>query len=70
MTTDPGGDFQVTITPDVDDWVPALARAADGSLLVWFAAAKRSGAPMITDLTDLFGSEGSQDVHYRFFERD
>jgi hypothetical protein len=50
LTWNPANEVQVTTTPDVDDWVPTLARATDGSLLVWFAAAKRSGEPMITDL--------------------
>jgi hypothetical protein len=34
-------EVQVTTTPDVDDWVPTLTQATDGTLLVYFVSDKR-----------------------------
>jgi hypothetical protein len=41
---DPATESPVTTEPDVDDWVPSLAQAAHGSLLVCFASQKRSAS--------------------------
>jgi len=38
---DPANETVVTTTPDVDDWVPTIAQAADGTLLVYFVSARR-----------------------------
>jgi hypothetical protein len=44
VTWDPGAEVQVTRMFDVDDWVPTLAQAADGSLLVYFVSELRDSA--------------------------
>jgi hypothetical protein len=36
------GEEQVTNTPDVDDWIPTLAKAPNDDLVVTFASAKRA----------------------------
>jgi hypothetical protein len=44
VTWNQGTEQLVTTTADVDDWVPSLARAADGTMLVYFVATKREPA--------------------------
>jgi hypothetical protein len=44
LSWDALNEVQVTTTAGVDDWVPTLTRAADGTLLVYFVSALR-GAP-------------------------
>src|SRR5262249_26335318 len=41
VTWDPAKEVQVTSTANVDDWVPTIAQAADGTLLIYFVSAKR-----------------------------
>lgn len=41
VTWSQGTEEQVTTGADVDDWVPAFARAPDGTLLVYFVSEKR-----------------------------
>jgi len=43
-TWDPGAEVQVTTTNAVDDWVPTIARAADGTLLIYFVSEVRDPA--------------------------
>ena len=40
-TWDPNAEVQVTTTADVDDWVPTITQAADGTLLVYFVSERR-----------------------------
>jgi hypothetical protein len=42
ISWDPANEVQVTRAFDVDDWVPTIARASDGTLLVYFVSATRS----------------------------
>jgi len=48
-TWDPTAEVRVTSGEDVDDWVPSIVDAADGSLLIYFASAKRPTSG-VTDL--------------------
>jgi len=41
LNWDPGAEVQVTTVPDVDDWVPVLAEAPDGTLLIYFVSEAR-----------------------------
>lgn len=41
---DPATETQVTTTPNVDDWVPSIAQASDGTLLVYFVSIRRDPA--------------------------
>lgn len=41
LTWDPNSELQVTQEPDVDDWVPTLTKAANGTLLVYFVSDRR-----------------------------
>ncbi len=50
ITWDPANEVQVTSAADVDDWVPTIAQAPDGALLIYFASALRTPAHTITDL--------------------
>jgi hypothetical protein len=50
VTWDPANEVQVTTGLDFDDWVPTLVEAADGSLLIYFASAKRTMGGTVTDL--------------------
>jgi hypothetical protein len=43
-TWNPANETEVTTAPAVDDWVPTIAQAADGTLLVYFVSAKRNGS--------------------------
>ena len=52
LTWDPAREVQVTRASDVDDWVPSLARAADGTLLVYFVSERRW--PSATPTSDLY----------------
>jgi hypothetical protein len=45
LAWDPGTEVQVTDVPDVDDWVPTLTQAADGTLLIYFVSALRGASP-------------------------
>jgi hypothetical protein len=49
-TWTPAAETQVTTTPDVEDWVPSLVEPPDGSLLVYFVSALRSGTGGTADL--------------------
>jgi hypothetical protein len=50
LTWNPSAEVQVTTAPDVDDWVPTLVRAADGTLLVYFVSDARDPANPASDL--------------------
>jgi len=54
LTWDPAREVQVTGALDVDDWVPSLARAADGTLLVYFVSERRW--PSSNPTSDLYVS--------------
>jgi hypothetical protein len=41
MSWDEANEEQITNTPDVDDWIPTLARSKSGDLVVTFASEKR-----------------------------
>lgn len=43
---DPAGETQVTLAPDVDDWVPTISGTAAGDLIVTFASEKRNPAAL------------------------
>ena len=47
---DPLKEVQVTTTANVDDWVPTLTRAADGTLLVYFVSSLRGAQNATSDL--------------------
>ncbi len=52
LSWDPAREVQVTQAVDVDDWVPTIARAANGTLLVYFVSEKRW--PSATPTSDLY----------------
>lgn len=43
-TWDPGAEVAVTTDPGVDDWVPTIARLADGTLRVYFVSTLRDAS--------------------------
>ncbi len=49
-TWDAGNEEQVTRAWDVDDWVPTLTQAADGTLLVYFVSEKRGETNPTNDI--------------------
>jgi hypothetical protein len=49
-TWNPAAEVQVTRAFDVDDWVPTLTNAADGSLLVYFVSDLRDGTNPSNDI--------------------
>ena len=54
LTWDSAREVQVTRASDVDDWVPSLARAANGTLLVYFVSQRRFAST--TPTSDLYVS--------------
>ena len=50
LTWDPETEVRVTDEVGVDDWVPTVAEAPDGSLVVYFASARRIESDGVTDL--------------------
>lgn len=51
LTWDPADEVQVTRAFDVDDWVPTLTQAADGTILIYFVSETRStNTPKTADL--------------------
>lgn len=50
LAWDPGAEVQVTTADNVDDWVPTLTQAADGTLLVYFVSAARGVASPTNDI--------------------
>jgi hypothetical protein len=49
-TWDPGTEVQVTTADAVDDWVPTIARAADGTLVICFVSEVRDPANRTSEL--------------------
>ncbi|HEX6738808.1 MAG TPA: sialidase family protein, partial [Vicinamibacteria bacterium] len=50
LTWDPRKEIPVTTTDGVDDWVPTLTQAADGTLLVYFVSGLRAVQSTTSDL--------------------
>ncbi len=50
LTWSAAGEVQVTTTPDVDDWVPTIARTPQGGLAIFFVSAERTGGTGGSDL--------------------
>jgi hypothetical protein len=50
VSWDPRTEVRVTDAPNVDDWVPTLTRAADGTLLVYFVSSRRDPRASTSDL--------------------
>ena len=50
VSWDPRNEVQVTTLGNVDDWVPTLTRAADGTLLVYFVSDRRELLEPTNDL--------------------
>lgn len=50
ITWSPANEVQVTTGVNFDDWVPTMVEAPDGSLIIYFASAKRTAGGTVTDL--------------------
>jgi hypothetical protein len=50
VTWDPANETPVTTAPNVDDWVPSIAQAPEGTLLTYFVSAKRNASSALNKI--------------------
>jgi hypothetical protein len=50
LAWNPRTEVQVTTEAEVDDWVPTITQAADGTLLVYFVSSRRSPGRSTSDI--------------------
>ena len=58
-TWDPSAEVQVTTVSSVDDWVPTIAQAPDGSLAIYFVSDLRDAANRTNEIYVAFRRPGS-----------